>query len=166
MKKKVFILAAIAGLAISAIAVSCSKTEAEQDQHSLPEVKRQLLHFTPTFFWADPMAYGACLEYDVSTKLCFMGMSSNVDNYPSHCLAIIANGEFECLEIRAFSDSPISKNAKIAIEKAIAKGFIVFDYDCPVDDDNLLAVLNNNYLPAGSYPISREGDTVIIRIMP
>lgn len=161
MKKKVFILAAIAGLAISAIAVSCSKYE----QHSLPEAKRQLLHFTPTFFWADSMAYGVCLEYDVSTKLCFMGMSSNVDNYPNHCLAIISDGEFERLEIRDFSKAPISKNAKMAFEKAIAKGFIVFDYDCPVDNEYLLAILNKNYLPAGSYPISREGDTVIIQII-
>ena len=46
----------------------------------------------------------------------------------------------------------------------VNKGTITFAIDSPITDEDLLAQLDDNYIPAGEYPIHLEDDNFVITI--
>ena len=62
------------------------------------------------------------------------------------------------------STSGMSTDVCELYDSLVENGEIIFHENCPIDDPEVLAVVETNYIPAGEYPISKEGEEFIITI--
>ena len=60
--------------------------------------------------------------------------------------------------------STMDNNVKDMLLRLVGIGKVTFKVDCPITDPASLAVLNRNYIPAGDYPIIRQGEDFVIII--
>ena len=58
----------------------------------------------------------------------------------------------------------MDKNLKNLYLEHIRSGRITFTIDCPITDPEILKVLKQNFIPAGDYPIIRQGEDFVIII--
>mgnify|MGYP006969179917 CR=1 FL=1 len=60
--------------------------------------------------------------------------------------------------------SAMENNLKNRLLELVGIGKITFKEDCPITDPASLEVLNQNSIPAGDYPIIRQGEDFVIII--
>ena len=159
MKKKVFILAAIAGLAISAIAVSCNKSEAEQPVVQ-EKAKPTIFNVTPHEWWS--IWEGAICYEQKLPFFCYYSFTSvlDPDNTWSTLIHDMAITE---MVYDDFVNLPIDPDRRNSYNKFLQDGFIEIHYDCPIEHPELLKHLDTDFIPAGTYPIFLRGNDLVIR---
>ena len=164
MKKKVFILAAIAGLAISAIAVSCNKSEASNDARveNTPHAKLQSI-ITPHEWWLIE-GIPDCVEFITQNviEFCYFSFESRHDPNNTWGMNIEDRRPLEMV-CSDFETVNMTAERRNAYNKFLSKGFIEIKYDCPINDPNLLQLLDTDFIPAGTYPIFLRGNDLVIR---
>ncbi len=62
------------------------------------------------------------------------------------------------------STSGMSTDVCELYDSLVENGEIIFHENCPIDDPEVLAVVETNYIPAGEYPITKDGEEYIITI--
>lgn len=164
MKKKVFILAAIAGFAISAIAVSCSKVDPGNAARveNTPQAK-PLGIITPHEWWLNE-GIPHCVEFITPhvIEFCYFSFESEFDPNNTWGMHVEDRRPLEMV-YSDFETVNMTAERRNAYNKFLSKGFIEIKYDCPINDPNLLQLLDTDFIPAGTYPIFLRGNDLVIR---
>ena len=166
---------AIVGVAVGAAALtSCTKDDEVINDVPAMEMKNGEI---PRFLWTGCVT----LRWECKTYL-------TMEGYIKHCFCTEAgDGGICAVKITPYgpgssaavtkldvsggliqkiiiSTSDMSAEDCVLYDSLVENGEIVFHENCPINDPEVLAVVETNYIPAGEYPISKEGEEFIITI--
>ena len=108
--------------------------------------------------------YGYCAEGRTIYGVCLIVIEAPKFPYTGgiHALSRIdENGIFKSLEI---STANMSTEEKEDFANLASEGVITFEDNLPITDPELLAVVNVDHIPAGTYPVRMEDENFIITI--
>lgn len=163
MKKSLFFLAALAGLAISVVTISCNKTEvAETTPQEMPAMK-PIIIVTPHEWWLTEEFPNECIEGITPhlIELCYYSLESDLDPNNTWGMQIEERRPAEMV-YEDYLEQDMKPARREAYDRFLRNGFIDLNYDCPILDPALLSKIDTDYIPAGTYPIFlRDGDLVI-----
>lgn len=163
MKKSLFFLAALAGLAISVVTISCNKNEvAETTPQEMPAMKPPI-RVTPYEFWRNQEYPDICVEHMTENVIEFCGYSAISHVNPGDIWNMWIE-EMRPMEMvyEDYLEQDMKPARREAYDRFLRNGFIDLKYDCPILDPALLSKIDTDYIPAGTYPIFlRDGDLVI-----
>lgn len=159
MKRTIVFIAAIVGLATTAITVSCSKTEMDVDKQEVA-AKTDIIIINPGFYIWD-IRFHECLEGGRGDSLCYMSMEAFDGSLAYR--AMIQDGEFLGLTIENYDTAPLDSPVREAIDKALIRGYIFCKNGCVLQDDKLVSLYGGSFVKGGEYPVIRRGADVIIQ---
>ena len=170
MKKTLFLIAALAGLAISVVTISCNKTEVAETpaaEAGMKNIRTPEIHLgvTPHEWWRRTRNSNVCVEKRYTNILCYISLHSADDPHNTWSTIIHDRAIVEMV-YDGFQDLPDDSDIRKAYEQFLANGFIQFHYDCEIHAPELLALLSTDFIPAGVYPIFLRNGSLVIQFKP
>ena len=163
MKNIFLIAAAIAGLATTAITVSCNKTETTENTPHENSTKREVIRLTPHEWWLNE-GYSCCVEWlDHPIEFCYYSFESEYDPDNTWLMDIEEAYGISEMVYEDYVQQNISPARRGIYQSFLNRGFIEIKHDCPIMAPELLKLIDTDYIPAGNYPIFMRGDDLVIR---
>jgi hypothetical protein len=154
---------------------SCTKDDEVINDVPAMDLKVEKVHYTAIKFywwwltietdrWGNQDSIWNCIIHHVPQGLlCGMSIEGKAITDPGIVIAtwFETNGTIGRLEIES-SNMPLEmKNSFLQYAE---EGTVTFAVNCPITDPELLAVSENDHIPAGTYPIRFENENFVITI--
>lgn len=159
MKKITVITIIFAALAITA----CTKKENTISNNNLSgneTVSPKEPYYGPTsacFYWRHVNhPEENCVNFSVLGELCYITVGCESE----HSLSIRYGIDTVNLRITSL-DIPISsipQDIENWLSQQVLTKTITFNYDCPIDDSNILNLCSVDYIPAGTYTLTSNNE--------
>lgn len=159
MKKIILLSIIFATIAI----IGCSKKDNPTSNNNLPEdetLSTKETHHGPTsacFYWRHPgHTEEDCVNGSILGELCYIRVGCESEF--SFLIYYDVNPVDSLVTTLYIPISSVPQGIGNWLSQQVLTGSITFNYDCPIDNPNVLNLCSNDYIPAGTYSLSSNNE--------